>query len=206
MAEWLGNGLQNRLHRFDSGRRLHATNAQHWAFFIYVRATKALPMHNHHDGQLAFRPVETADAHALITDCWSDRTLLRAIHIIDRMQRFVEQGRGHGIVVTHANRLIAYGQVTRWSRSAEISDLYVSAHYRSYGVGSALIQHLMHLAGKLDADCVEIGASKHNPRAIALYRRLGFVDAYEVTLNLGRGAELVLYMRQQLADDSQDGR
>ncbi len=39
MAEWLGSGLQNQLHRFKSGSRLHLSNletAMFQGFFVYT--------------------------------------------------------------------------------------------------------------------------------------------------------------------------
>ena len=36
MAEWLGNGLQNHVHRFESGSDLNETQAKAWVFLFYV--------------------------------------------------------------------------------------------------------------------------------------------------------------------------
>jgi ribosomal protein S18 acetylase RimI-like enzyme len=48
---------------------------------------------------------------------------------------------------------------------------------------------------------VEIGAADSNPRALALYRRLGFRDSRRVLLELGSGPELVLYLSKTLEED-----
>ena len=42
---------------------------------------------------------------------------------------------------------------------------------------------------------IEIGAAMSNPRAVALYRRLGFEDSHTMMLNLGKGKEKVLFLR-----------
>jgi hypothetical protein len=41
VAEWLRSGLQSRLHRFDSGRRLHAKSLQNSAFWCPDGGAKA---------------------------------------------------------------------------------------------------------------------------------------------------------------------
>ena len=46
--------------------------------------------------------------------------------------------------------------------------------------------------------CIEIGAAVANPRAVALYRRLGFRDERQLFLNLGNGNEPVIYLRLEL--------
>lgn len=146
------------------------------------------------------RPVLLRDAVALCADCWQDRSEAHATELIRRIQRFAERGRGLGIVVVVPGsvQVVAYGQITLWTRCAEISDLIVSAESRSSGIGTAMIQYLVQAARGIQADCIEIGAAFSNPRALALYRRLGFVDAYQLMLNLGQGNEPVMYLRLDL--------
>ena len=85
-----------------------------------------------------------------------------------------------------------------WPSCAEISDMVVVETYRGRGLGTALIQALVRQALKLGADEAEIGAALNNPRAAALYRRLGFEDSHTVLLNLGKGKEHVLFLRLNL--------
>ena len=42
---------------------------------------------------------------------------------------------------------------------------------------------------------VEIGVALSNPRAMALYQRLGFVEDRVINLDLGSGAEPVMYLK-----------
>jgi ribosomal protein S18 acetylase RimI-like enzyme len=99
------------------------------------------------------------------------------------------------VVLDAAGAPVAYGQLTLWPRCAEVSDLVVAARYRSQGYGTALVQYLVREAARLGAGCVEIGAAKSNPRAVALYHRLGFEDNRVVMMSLGAdGREPVIYM------------
>ena len=86
-----------------------------------------------------------------------------------------------------------------WPRAAEISDLFVNAAYRSRGVGTEIILYLTEAARELNVSMLEIGVALSNPRARALYRRLGFVDERTLEIDLGCGPEPVLYLNKHLA-------
>jgi ribosomal protein S18 acetylase RimI-like enzyme len=105
--------------------------------------------------------------------------------------------RAFGLVavpVQQDDRPVAYGQVTCWPRVAEISDLIVSPAWRGQGVGSDMIHMLIGQASAWPVPAVEIGVAISNNRALALYRRLGFVDARTLRFDLGNGPEPVLYL------------
>ena len=142
------------------------------------------------------RPVELRDVPALVADCWADHSEKHAQQHIRRIQYFAQRQRGLGIVVTDGVQIIGYGQIIIWKHCGEISDLIVSATQRNQGIGTAMIQHLMQAGRAMGITCFEIGAAVSNPRALALYRRLGFVDAYQRSLDLGAGVETVIYLRR----------
>lgn len=142
------------------------------------------------------RPVQLLDAEALQRHCWMERTPSSVYQIITRAQQNLRRNRGIGIVISgSAVPIIAFGQLTVWPNCTEISDLIVAPDHRNRGYGTALIQFLSRHAITLNAACVEIGAALRNPRAIALYRRMGFVDDRTHRLNLGEGEEDVLFLR-----------
>lgn len=142
------------------------------------------------------RLVRLIDVSALHENCWPHRAPSAIYQMILRAQRNADQGRGLGLVaVDDAGEAVAYAQLTLWPRCGELSDLIVGINYRGRGIGTALIQHLVKAAREMHVDCLEIGAALSNPRAVELYRRLGFKDSHEVMLNLGRGQEAVLYLR-----------
>ena len=94
--------------------------------------------------------------------------------------------------------LCGFGLLTLWPRAAEISDLVVNAQYRGQGIGSAIITYLTETARDLQVRTLEIGVALSNPRALALYRRLGFTDHRTIDIDLGSGLETVLYLAKSL--------
>jgi ribosomal protein S18 acetylase RimI-like enzyme len=93
---------------------------------------------------------------------------------------------------------IGYAQLTSWPRVAEISDLIVASEYRNHGIGTALIHYLIEHARGWRASRVEIGVAASNPRAYALYKRLGFAEDRVITLDMGNGEEAVSYLAMPL--------
>lgn len=148
---------------------------------------------------IAIRPVQLLDAETLQAYCWTERTPSSVYQIITRAQQNLRRNRGIGIVISGSTiPIIAFGQLTVWPHCTEISDLIVAPNYRNRGYGTALIQFLSRHALTLSASCIEIGAALRNPRAIALYRRMGFIDGRTLRLNLGEGEEDVLFLRLTL--------
>ncbi len=146
---------------------------------------------------IKIRPVLKTDKMKLVSNCWPERTVLGVQQVIARAQLSARQGRGLGIVVVDqiTGDIVAYGQITLWARAAEISDLIVKESHRGGGIGTAMIQYLLRVAQDMNTPAVEVGAALSNPRALALYRRLGFQDDHIVMVNLGDGYEEVLYLK-----------
>jgi ribosomal protein S18 acetylase RimI-like enzyme len=144
------------------------------------------------------RPVQPSDDKSLKNACWSQRSESSIAELIQRTQKLAFSRRGLGAVGTFNGVLCGFGLLTLWPRAAEISDLFVSQQCRSQGVGSAIIAYLTTAARKLHATTLEIGVALSNPRALALYRRLGFIDGHIVEIVLDREPEPVLYLYKQL--------
>jgi ribosomal protein S18 acetylase RimI-like enzyme len=143
---------------------------------------------------LSIRPVHLTDAASLHSMCWADRTPEQVAELLHKTVKLAEAGRGLGAVGLWDGVLCAFGLLTLWPRVAEISDLVVNASYRSQGIGSHLIAFLSHTARDMHASTLEIGAALSNPRALSLYRRLGFVEGRILELDLGDGPEPVQYL------------
>lgn len=150
------------------------------------------------------RSVKLSDVDQLHEHIWQDRKVSSISEFIQRIIKLESQYRGIGIVVTddlqETQPIVAYGQVTQWIKCAEISDLMVVPAYRGRGIGTAMIQYLARFIAP-NADCIELGVAQSNPRALTLYRRLGFEDSYTVQLDLGRGSEPVIYLQINLTPD-----
>jgi len=146
------------------------------------------------------RPVQISDVASLRQTCWTDRAPETISLLIDRTRKLAQHRRGLGVVaVREDGAACAFGLLTVWPRLAEISDLIVSGPYRGQGIGSRIIAQLTEEACDLGVHTLEIGVALSNPRALALYRSLGFTDVRTIDLDLGHGAEPVLYLQKTLA-------
>ena len=148
------------------------------------------------------RQVKLADGFALQRLVWPDYSL-EAVH--DRLGRVFEMARQDRVIslviaTQPIDESFAYGQITRWPRVAEISDLTVAIDKRGQGFGSALIEALILRSLHWRLSRIEIGVAVSNTRALVLYHRLGFTDTREVLLNLGNGLEPVLYLTREQRD------
>src|SRR5690606_24363588 len=94
---------------------------------------------------------------------------------------------------------VGYGQIVKWGDKAEISDLIIAEAYRSQGLGTQLIRHLLQHAANLPVNRAEIGVAASNRGAYRLYQQLGFEDAYTMLMDLGHGLEKVIYMQRPLS-------
>lgn len=68
----------------------------------------------------------------------------------------------------------------------EIARLYAVSHAIGKGIGAALMQRCFDVAVERGRRMVWLGVWEHNPRAIAFYRKWGFVDAGAKAFVLGR--------------------
>lgn len=146
---------------------------------------------------LTLRPVEKADAAPLGDTCWPD--LDRGIVEARVVQTFRYSTRCWGVVACVGDEVVGFGHLMRWRYRGEISNLVVREDYRGKGIGTAIILDLMRLARDQGMHTIEIGASEENPRAEALYRRLGFAEDRRVTLRLEERAERIVYLVQDVA-------
>jgi ribosomal protein S18 acetylase RimI-like enzyme len=147
--------------------------------------------------KISIRLVRLTDVTSLRATCWPERSFESVHRFITRARQNAGQGRGLSVVaVGNAGMVYGYGQFTLWPRCGEISDLIVAPAYRGRGIGTAMIQYLVRSAREMNAECIEIGAFTSNTGAIALYRRLGFVDSHTQTITSDN--DPVLYLRIKL--------
>lgn len=160
------------------------------------------------DKAIRIRPVRAEDLSALRAVCWSTQSETRCRDLLRRVLDAKKRNRGLGIVVEGETsaQLVAYGQLIQWTRCAEISDLMVAETYRSRGIGTAMIQYFITNIHSPKPACIEIGAAESNPRALALYQRLGFQESYSVNWDVGQGKEKVTYLRIVFADYENKGK
>jgi ribosomal protein S18 acetylase RimI-like enzyme len=156
-----------------------------------------------HSVNYQFRTATMRDAVTLQESCWPDKSLDAVRVLVQRVEILSRRGRGFGIVAESGRaidrRIIGYAQLTIWPRVAEISDLIVAPAFRDMGIGTALIHYLIEKARIWPMSHVEIGVARSNPRAYALYQRLGFNEDRTITLDIGGGPEEVTYLKLPLA-------
>ena len=147
----------------------------------------------------SMRQVTVQDADDLQQMCWSNWSVDSIAELLMRVDKFMKQGRGFGIVAYSTDAgILGYGQLTVWPRTTEISDLIVAPAYRERGIGTAIICALIDKVRSWGLAQVEIGAALSNPRALLLYQRLGFEEDRTIELDLGKGLEPVMYLTRQL--------
>lgn len=83
-------------------------------------------------------------------------------------------------------------------RSMEIERIYVLGNYHGGGVGQLLYDKALAIAKELGASYVWLGVWERNPRAIAFYRRNGFVEFDKHVFKLGNDEQTDIMMRLEL--------
>ncbi|HNR91441.1 MAG TPA: GNAT family N-acetyltransferase [Dokdonella sp.] len=97
------------------------------------------------------------------------------------------------LLATRGETLVAYAQMQRSAvpdgvdtRSAiELKRFYVDRSAHGRGVAAELMAAVFATARSHDAEHVWLGVWEHNPRAIAFYRRTGFIDVGTKCFPLG---------------------
>ena len=111
------------------------------------------------------------------------------------------------LVCEDGGRLVGFAQL-RWNgripvgvdaiRPLEIQRLYVQQQWHGRGVAQALMEEALRLAGAGGADRAWLGVWEHNARAIAFYRKYGFVEVGEHDFMLGNDRQRDLVMARAL--------
>ncbi|MCC7208266.1 MAG: GNAT family N-acetyltransferase [Anaerolineae bacterium] len=149
--------------------------------------------------RLAIRRATPDDAAALQRACWPEWPEVAVHEFLERLNTSAARGRGYPAAALFEGAAVGFGQLTLWRDAAEIGDLIVAPAWRSQGVGTAIIAHLLDKARAWGLTRVEIGAAMSNPRALALYRRLGFAPQRVIDIQLNGGApEPVMYLAMPL--------
>ncbi|NDJ87161.1 MAG: GNAT family N-acetyltransferase [Chloroflexi bacterium] len=146
-----------------------------------------------------FRHLIPADFHPLHAGCWPERPAHDVEELLARALKRQNQGRVYACVGIVDKGLCAFGMLTFWRTArAEISDLIVQRERRGQGIGSAMIAHLTTIAYQHHVRTLEIGAFSANPRALALYRRLGFRPYNTLKVRTASQPQYIVYLRKML--------
>ena len=140
-----------------------------------LRPATAVPSH------ISFRLVQEGDRRPLQATSYPDYTISQFTDLFNHLLRRQEQDRCFWIVITANEDIIGNGQLIIYSSSAkdpiaEFANLFVVPDYRGHGIGTALIGVLTAVARHQHITNLEICVTIDNPRALALYQRLGFQE------------------------------
>ncbi len=143
--------------------------------FELLKPATAVPPH------ISFRLAQEADRRPLHTACYSHYTAPQFRDLFNHLLRRQVQGRCFWLIIMSHNRIIGNGQLIVYPSSsecatAECANLFVVSDYRGQGIGTALIELLTAVARHVGIYSLELGVTTDNPRAFALYQRLGFAE------------------------------
>lgn len=106
------------------------------------------------------------------------------------------------LLVETQGRLAAYAQL-RWGKSpdcvkaklpGEIQRLYVASDWHGKGIAPQLMNACLAALQRRGCDAAWLGVWERNPRAIAFYRKAGFVEVGDHTFVLGSDAQRDIIM------------
>lgn len=138
------------------------------------------PSHPHPAG-ITFRPAHQNDLTLLQQNCYPQRTLKSIQAKLFRSLKGQRAGQRLHLIAENDGAPIGTGQLICYARTTEIAELAVMAVWQNKGVGSAMIAILLAVAKQAGHNRIEIGVTVNNERALALYYRLGFRQARDLT-------------------------
>lgn len=154
---------------------------------------------------LCFRLARADDYPALHRLCYPQYAAADFARQYERSLQRQAAGRGYHLVAilepvaaelvaaaSPAGSLVGSGQLILHPHSAELAELSVPVAHRGRGIGTALIKVLIAIARHLAVANLEIGVLADNQRAMALYRRLGFVADRPLRVALTAEPALIL--------------
>ena len=104
--------------------------------------------------------------------------------LADDMQRGVryELAMAHGHAVGYVGH-----ELQQEKRVLHLHKIYLVPELHGRGAGQAMLAHVMQVAQHAGMHAVELGVNKTNHRALAAYRRAGFVVAESFVRDIGNG-------------------
>ncbi|WP_421871159.1 GNAT family N-acetyltransferase [Marinoscillum sp.] len=81
-----------------------------------------------------------------------------------------------------------------YPNSIEIERIYVTSELKGRGIGRMMIQHAMAQAKNLELKEIWLGVWEKNPKAIAFYKKMGFIEISTHVFQLGDDAQTDIIM------------
>lgn len=124
----------------------------------------------------------------------------------DRQRAEIEAPECSTLLVEHGDELIGFAQLCRGAAPAcvmgespmEVKRFYVGTSWHGRGVARALFESVLERARAQGADTLWLGVWAPNARAIAFYRRNGFIEVGTQIFQLGSDAQTDLVMSRRI--------
>jgi len=101
-------------------------------------------------------------------------------------------------IAEHDGEPVGIVSTTTYGKLAWVGSLIVLEHYRSKGIGSGLMKHAIHYLKTKDVETIRLDAV---PKAIPLYKRLGFKEEYDSLRFIGTGQKITYRKVRRMKND-----
>jgi len=105
-------------------------------------------------------------------------------------------------VAEHDSEPVGIVTTTTYGKLAWVGSLIVLEHYRGRGVGSELMKHAIHYLKTRGVETIRLDAA---PKAIPLYKRLGFKEEYDSLRLIGTGKKMNCQKVSKMKNEDLEG-
>jgi diamine N-acetyltransferase len=111
------------------------------------------------------------------------------------------------LLAEHGQDLVGFAQI-HWSEApsfvqgtspGEIQRLYVASNWHGKGVAQALMVACLDEMRARGADVIWLGVWERNPRAIAFYKKFGFIECGEHVFHVGHDPQIDIVMTRSIS-------
>ncbi|HEX7915045.1 GNAT family N-acetyltransferase [Rudaea sp.] len=126
---------------------------------------------------------------------------------VDKQRAEIESEHIRTLVADAEDSAVAYAQLRHGHRpdcvsvdeAVELWRFYIDRDWIGHGLAQRLMEAVFAEASSMDARGLWLGVWEHNPRAIAFYRKCGFVEVGAHAFQLGADAQTDLIMQRALS-------
>ena len=129
----------------------------------------------------------------MIKEVEKDDLLLKQFLLYNKVDEPIDSPFSKEIIYIENGLVIGYLSYSIMYEKAEINNIYVLSEYRSKGIGSKLIEHLLSMCKICENITLEV--RKDNVNAINLYKKYGFKEV-AIRKNYYNGIDGILMMKE----------
>ena len=132
---------------------------------------------------ISFRLAAAADADMIYEKLYQKQADTQFLEWFARALSRQDKGRGYYLIATQpSGMIVGQAQLIMHGQRAEIADVIVTADFQNRGIGTAMLDILEQVASERQWRPIEIAVRTENKRAMALYKRLGYVYYRDIPL------------------------